>query len=70
MLVPINVSSCPFSLSQVGTPPPGPLLMPRFIAGGVRDRSEGAHQPDQHPDLPERLGVPGRGTSGGTPGRV
>ena len=64
------MGSCPFSLSQVGTPPPGPLLISRLIAGGVRDRSEGVHEPYQHPDLPERLGVPERGTSGGTPGRV
>ena len=66
----INVGSCPFSLSQVGIPPPGTLLIPRFFAGGVRDRSEGVHGPDHHPDLPVRSGVLGRGTSGGTPGRV
>ena len=47
---------------------PGALWV--VLARWVRDSSEGAKEPFQLPDNPERTGVPGGGTSGGTTGRV
>ena len=45
----VNLGSYPFTLSQVGIPSPGPLLMPKCNADGLRDSRKESMNPTNFP---------------------